>query len=258
MHGSPHGRAASHFHHAAALLLRDAAATRRRCSWLSACASVFRVACQHLRARDLYSRYYSGPHSFLPAWVFIFNWGIYNLMFKFTMKSQSNDRVEQKLFFPHADWMGKNMIFATHQNKNLKVRKSGALACVCIRLHRNTHICWQLSCRTCSIWPSPAALMEPAQVTGRKWLDQRECGSVCHTVTHRWERYRSEVACGCWWVIPSWYGNDERRRWSLTGHARPFNAAAAWMSNCAYLIFFYLGSGRNYCVRPTVCLRQSG
>lgn len=134
-------------------------------------------------------------------------------------------------------------------NRGQKIR---TLACVCIPLHNdNTHICWQLSCRTRSIWSSPAALMELAQVTGRKWLDQRECGSVCHTVTHRWDRYRSEVACGCWWVIRPWYVNGERRGWSLTGHARPFNAAGAWMS-CFFLVWW------NYCVRPTVCLRQSG
>lgn len=53
VHGSPHGRAASHFHHAASLLLRDATATRRCCSWLSARASAFPVACQRLWARDL-------------------------------------------------------------------------------------------------------------------------------------------------------------------------------------------------------------
>lgn len=123
----------------------------------------------------------------------------------------------------------------------MKDRKLGPLACVCVPLHNdNTHICWQLSCRTGSIWPSPAALMEPTQVTGRKWLDQRECGSVCHTGTHRWDRYRSEVACGCWWVIRSWYVNGERRGWTVTGHARPFNAAGAWMSNCfAFLLFFF-------------------
>lgn len=40
------------------------------------------------------------------------------------------------------------------------------------------------------------ALAEPARVTAWKSLDQRECGSV-NNVTHRWDRYRSGVECGC-------------------------------------------------------------
>lgn len=49
VHGSPHGPAASHFHHAVTLLQRQAG-TQRCCSWL--CAHVHsEVACQHVQGK---------------------------------------------------------------------------------------------------------------------------------------------------------------------------------------------------------------
>lgn len=46
-----------------------------------------------------------------------FQRGLFNLMCKYKMESQWNDRDEQKLLFPQTEWWGINMICAIHKKK---------------------------------------------------------------------------------------------------------------------------------------------